>query len=146
MNGKAQVKNQRRELMAKKNKIKKTVNLTKGKAPKALEKTVAKSPKTKTIRVNSKTILRKKDGEYVLRKWDLDMLMMALVHQVESVRKSKQKPVSLTTPRSPDKSKLEIKDFNINITYTYDGKVEMREWTDGSHRRSWARKDDKPCL
>lgn len=97
--------------------------------------TLKEIPKTKGkashLRIDSKSILRKKNGEYLLNKYDLKWLMNTLVNQVELHNRAK----------GPSQS-VEITKFSIDIEYVYGGKVDMRQMVDGSHANAWKRKGE----
>jgi hypothetical protein len=85
--------------------------------------------KINKMRIDSKSILRKKNGKYQLLKCNLDELMQCLVHQIQLKDRKYSKP-------------LEIKEFSIDLTYSYGGKVDMRQMVNGSQKESWKRPED----
>ena len=85
--------------------------------------------KINKMRIDSKSILRKKNGRYQLLKCNLDELMQCLVHQIQLKDRK-------------DRETLEIKEFSIDLKYTYGGKVDMRQMVNGSQKETWKRPED----
>lgn len=85
--------------------------------------------KINKMTIDSKSILRKKNGRYQLLKCNLDELMQCLVHQIQLKDRRDSEP-------------LEIKEFSIDLKYTYGGKVDMRQMVNGSQKETWKRPED----
>jgi len=127
----------------KKNKLDREAFLLERKA--ALEKELKRYPvlkaspkvkdKTTTMVVDSKSILRKTNGRYVMDAFDLNNLMGTLVQMASNHQ---------TGHNLFGRSGLitNIKDFSIKITYRNHG-VNMRPMVDGSQRDTWRRKGEK---
>ena len=93
-----------------------------------------KSKETKIV-IDSKSILKKSKGRYVMDTFDLNNLMGTLV-QLATMHQTKgslfHKPGLITN----------VTDFTVKITYRNDG-PNMRAMVDGSQRNAWKRKGEK---
>ena len=90
--------------------------------------------KTTKMVVDSRSILKKSKGRYVMDTFDLNNLMGTLV-QLAALHQTNNRSF---TPRAI----TNIKDFSIKITYRNDG-PNMRAMLDGSQRDAWRRKGEK---
>ena len=100
--------------------------------PKALPKVKAKTTK---IVIDSKSILKKSKGRYVMDAFDLNNLMGTLVQLATNHQTNN------SIFRGPGVT-TNIKSFSIKITYSNTG-PNMRPMRDGSQRAAWRRKGEK---
>ena len=98
---------------------------------KALPK--VKSKETKIV-IDSKSVLKKSKGRYVMDTFDLNNLMGTLV-QLATMHQTKGSLFS-------NPGIVNVTDFSIKITYRNDG-PNMRAMVDGSQRAAWKRKGEK---
>lgn len=99
---------------------------------KALPKVKGKETK---IVIDSKSVLKKSKGRYVMDTFDFNNLMGTLV-QLATLHQTKgslfRKPGLITN----------VTDFSVSITYRNDG-PNMRPMVSGSQRAAWRRKGEK---